>query len=83
VPLQGEAKRAHHKEYMRRRRAEQRAAEDEAVHCSFCGKTTDEVHTMITAPAEAPHPAFICDVCAGNAYHTCAERRRFGSTAND
>jgi hypothetical protein len=75
--LTGEAKKRYQKEYLRRRRAEQRAEEVEC--CSFCG-TADEVHTLVAAPEEAPFPASICDVCAGYAFHTAAERRRFGST---
>jgi ClpX C4-type zinc finger len=80
VPLQGQAKRDHHREYMRRRRAEQRAAENEIVYCSFCGKAGDEVDVMITAPADAPFAAFICNKCAENAYYTARERQRFGPT---
>jgi hypothetical protein len=77
--LTGEAKKRYQKEYLRRRRAEQRA--DEVECCSFCG-TADEVHTLITAPEEAPCAGYICDVCAGHAYHTCAERQRFGSNSD-
>jgi hypothetical protein len=40
--LTGEAKKRYQKEYLRRRRAEQRA--DEVECCSFCG-TADEVCT--------------------------------------
>jgi hypothetical protein len=75
--LKGEAKREYHREYMRRRRAEERAAENETVCCSFCGKTTDEVDVMVSAPADAPYPAYICERCAADCFHTARERQRF------
>jgi hypothetical protein len=78
--LTGEAKKRYQKEYLRRRRAEQRA--DEVECCSFCG-TADEVHTLVTAPKEAPCPAYICEKCAGDAYYTLVERRRFPSRGGD
>ncbi len=36
---------------------------DRPVYCSFCGRASDEVQTLISAPFGG---AFICDVCTAN-----------------
>jgi hypothetical protein len=81
--LTGEAKRAWQREYMRRKRAEQptRVADETGeCWCSFCGTSEG---TLVTAPKEAPYPAYICEKCAGDAYYTLVERRRFPSRGGD
>lgn len=35
---------------------------DEAIRCSFCGKSPDAIGKMISSPKERPG-AYICDQC--------------------
>jgi ATP-dependent Clp protease ATP-binding subunit ClpX len=40
-----------------------RDAGDEALRCSFCGKSQDEVTRLIANPPDRPIRAYVCNEC--------------------
>ena len=50
--------------------------EDEILRCSFCGKTDDDVDTLISNPSERSKRACICNECVEVCNSVLEEHRK-------
>jgi ClpX C4-type zinc finger len=74
----GETRREYMRTYMQRRRAglpTKTTEQNAEPWCNFCGKTSSEVHTLMSAPDDAPLMAYICDACIESAAAVVSERK--------